>query len=85
MSELPIFEYFLSVGESQAQTQVVFQAETQAKNCSIELPTAPPGGGGYGGAVGAGGGGGTSALPSLKSFATPPKYLTPGTDGSIQC
>ena len=41
MSKLPIFqaifEHFLSVGKSQAKTQVVFQAETQAKNCSIEL------------------------------------------------
>ena len=27
----PIFEHFLSVGKSQAKTQVVFQAETQAK------------------------------------------------------
>ena len=32
MSKLPIFEHFLSVGKSQAKTQVVFQAEIQAKN-----------------------------------------------------
>ena len=31
MSKLPVFEHFLSVGKSQVETQVVFQAKTQAK------------------------------------------------------
>ena len=39
MSKLTIFELFISVvGEPQAKTQVVFQAKTQAKIVSIELP-----------------------------------------------
>ena len=38
MSKLPIFKLFLSVGNlTQAKTQVIFQAETQAKIVSIEL------------------------------------------------
>ena len=37
MSELPTFQDFLSVGKSQAETQVVFEAETQAKIFVIEL------------------------------------------------
>ena len=31
MNKLPIFDSFLSVGKSQAKTQVVFQAKTKAK------------------------------------------------------
>ena len=31
MSKLSIFEHFLSVGKSRAETQVVFQAKTQTK------------------------------------------------------
>ena len=37
MSKLHIFGHFLSVGKSQAKIQVIFQAKTQAKMCSIEL------------------------------------------------
>ena len=37
MSKRPIFEHFLSMGKSQAKTQVIFQAKTQAKKVSIEL------------------------------------------------
>ena len=31
MSKVPIPEHFLSAGESQGETEVVFQAKTQAK------------------------------------------------------
>ena len=41
MSKLPIFEQFLSVGEYHAKTQVIFQAQTQAKMLSIELGPMP--------------------------------------------
>ena len=37
MSKLPIFEHFLSVGKSQAQTQVVFQANFFLLNWAPEL------------------------------------------------
>ena len=46
MPELPIFELFLSVGNIEPKTQVVFQAKTQAKTFSVELgPRFLPGGG----------------------------------------
>ena len=35
MSKLPTFDFFCR--ESQAKTQVVFEAKTQAKKCSIEI------------------------------------------------
>ena len=37
MSKLPIFGQFLSVGKSQAKTQVIFLAKTQTDFFSIEL------------------------------------------------
>ena len=37
MSILPIYEHFLRSRESQATTEVIFQAKTQAKFFSIEL------------------------------------------------
>ena len=37
MSKLPIFEHFLSVGNSQAKTQVVFQAKMFLLNWAPEL------------------------------------------------
>ena len=39
MSKLPIFEHFRSVGKSQAKTQVVFQAKTQAEIVLLNWPT----------------------------------------------
>ena len=41
MSKLPIFERFLSVGKSQAKTQVVFRAKTQAEIFLLNWPPAP--------------------------------------------
>ena len=38
MSKLRIFEHFLSVGKSEAKTQVIFQAETPTNIFTIELP-----------------------------------------------
>ena len=41
MSKLPVFKHFLSLGTSQAETRVNYQAETRAKIVSIESPPWP--------------------------------------------